>query len=619
MAMSTPLAQKDKCAEDALSQMDFLSVNEIANVFFACGRSGYVHGELFVALADRAMRTQGMMVQMLPGNSRLLFQGMAMLGRLGEDALKPFTNRHKFCKALAAVTIKQERGRFMDSNEYNLTTLLHCAGNMHKWGLLGKGEAIKLVSALVYRLSAEGRIPRCTPQELANVLYGCAIVGYVGRSELKMVCEQIQCLLVVPRSSLRIINTTFNPPVTASIIWSMGKLGVNDGLRMDTLGEKMIELLPDMSGRELVEVLHGFVSLEYDNRDILNRLCVEVVKPTRVMSLTTQELANLLYAVSRLGYEEDMLSGLVREITKPKRLVELSRPAVCTVVQSLGQMENLPKAVISPLLKEVMDPRRLEMAREQCDKHLCSFVFGLGLMQKHIHDTSLFTSVTWFLDSVRVMSATRDLSCRDVACMAWGLSKLRFYNKWFMDRLAAQFLRAMETQNSERIERDALMFLHSCALVNHHHNRFLEFITKHVEAYAQVMNDVRSVSTAIWGLAALESLDKGLYAILCSRVLLLGPIDRADSAMQILQGWHAVTRGGRGRRRRNQDCFENIVLDLVQTAQKVIKDLRQPSGMSQFEVDVVQAMKEFGLVFQQKVNLSTQYTSCLSTSSVFAF
>lgn len=602
MAKSTPLAKKDKCAQDALSQMDSLSINEIANIFFACGRSGYVHGELFVALASRAMRTQGMMVQMLPGNSRLMFQALALLGKLGDDALAPFTNRHDFCRALAAVTIKQERGRFMDSNEYNLTTTLHCVGVMHKHGLLGKGEAIKLVSALIYRLIAEGRIPRCTPQELANVLYGCAVVGYVGRSELKMVSEQIQCLLVVPRSSLRIINTKFNPPVASSIIWSLGKLGMSDGLRIDTLGEKVLELLSDMTGRELVEVLHGFVSLDYNNKDVLNRLCVEVVKPTRLISLTTQELANLLYAVSRLGYEEDMLGDLVKEITKPKRLVELSRPAVCTVVQSLGQMESLPREIVGPLLEEIMDPRRLEMAREQCDRHLCSFVFGLGLMQRHIHDTTLFTSITWFLDDVRVMSATRDLSCRDVACMAWGLSQLRFYNSWFMDRLAAQFLRAMETQNSERIERDALMFLHSCALLHHHHHKFLSFITKHVEAYAQIMNDVRSVATAIWGLAVLGYLDKGLFAILCSRVLLLGPIDRADSAMQILQGWHAVTKGRRGRKQQNENHFENIVVDLVETAQNVVRDLRQPSGMSQFEIEVVQAMKEFGLVFRQKVN-----------------
>lgn len=603
MARSTPLAQKDSCAKSALARMDVMNITEISHMFFACARGGYVNGELFEAMAQRARSTLGMMVQMMPANTRLLFQSMALLGRLGDEALSSFPSCHRFCKALVAVTIKQERGRFMDSNEYNLTTTLHCVGTIFKMGMISKGEAVNLVGVLMYRLQAESRIPRCTPQELANVLHGCAVVGYVGRPQIRRICEQIQCLLAVPRSSLRIITVGFNAPMLASIIWSLGKLGVHDGLRLDVLGEDVVKRITDMSGREIVQVLHGFVSLGYDNREILDKVCLEAVKPTRILSLDTQEIANLLYGVSRLGYEKDMMDDLVQEAIKPKRLVEFSRAAICTVVQSVGQMKHFDSNSLAPLITEILEPARLEILRNQCDTHLCSFVYGLGLLQQHFTDQQLFMVVCSFLDKTRAMGAVKGLSCRDTAYMCWGLAKLRFYNQWFMDRMISQFLNAMDAQNSDRIEKDALMLLHACALLNHKNEKFLSFMVKKIELFSQSVKDSQGIVNMIWALAVLGHLTRGLLAHLASRLVLLGPINSASEAKQFLQGWQAVTGQANALPTRGvpEMQFESAILYLIDSAKTVLLEQGHPGGMSEFEADVTNRIKSLGIPLKQKV------------------
>ncbi|GMH43923.1 hypothetical protein BSKO_11857 [Bryopsis sp. KO-2023] len=604
---ASPLA-KERCAKEAMEHVDSTGIVAISVFLHCCARGGYLNSEFLECMVKRALSTPAMMVQIPQSNTLMLFQAMAGFSKCKQSELEGFPSRHKFTNALVEVTRRQERGRFMESSEHMLTTIMQCTGVLFKQeyvdARLGKG----LINAIMNRMVVEGRITRSTPSELANLLYGCASVGFVGMSDIRKVCDQLQCLLVVPHNSVRIMDVSFTGSILSSIIWSLGKLGMSDGLRMDSLGEEVVKQLGKMSSVEVIQVLHGFVSLGYGNEEVVDKVCLEVTKPTRLITLETQELTNALYGLARLGYEPDMLDGLVSEISRPKRLRELSRIAICTVVQSIGHMGNVDEKVLHSLLDESLEPGRLESMGEQIDRHLCSFVFGLGLLREKIDEEKLHRVIRPFLDKVRIFSNTRHLTCHDVASMSWGLSKLQFYDRWFMDRMVNQFMRAIATKNSSNVEKDFLKLLHACAVLNHKNVKFMDFAMERIEAYTPSLTEVRSLTGMIWGCAVLGRLTPGLFANLSSRIVLLGGINRRDDAMQFLQGWWLVSREYLKTKRDPDDVifriggqFEEVISGLVESTKGVLEKHPEHSGVSEFEREVTGLIESLTLPNKKKV------------------
>ena len=335
-------------------------------------------------------------------------------------------------------------------NAVNASTAIHRLAK--KSGRRTNIEKLTLESLTAIILD---KIPECKPQQLANIAWAFATLGY----ENKALFESLGA------EAVRKIRD-FNPQDIANTAWAFATLGYENKALFESLGVEAVRKIRDFNPQNIANTAWAFATLGYENKALFESLGAEAVR--KIRDFKPQELANIAWAFATLGYENKALFESLGD-EAVRKIRDFNPQNIANTAWAFATLGYENKALFESLGVEAV--RKIRDFNPQELANIAWAFATLGYENK-----ALFESL-----GAETVRKIRDFNPQDIANTAWAFATLGYENKALFESLGDEAVRKIRDFKPQGLANTAWAF----AVMNTLDLPFVNQIGKQMECFKQ--------------------------------------------------------------------------------------------------------------------------------------
>ncbi|GMH42484.1 hypothetical protein BSKO_10403 [Bryopsis sp. KO-2023] len=527
----------NNCKEFALASMDTALSFRVANLICCCKQCRRIDVCLLDEVMAAAMNNEKIMLDFAPIGIGICIQSVGMLARLAranKDARAKFFDGRGKDFVLALLVECKQRGLWTheDCSPRILASVMHGLGLLFGKSPLNSGgrraEVLEAAGCIAEEFCRQKNTFRVTSHDVANILYGCEVLGFDDKRLTSKACR-----ILVRRLDF---GDKINPQILSNVLWALGKTGFDDKSVLSRLGREVNKKseLAGFSEQSLANIVYAYGLLEFDDFHSMDGLLNEIIEPHRLREFNQQELSNIVYGLGKVGYSNDSLMGqLCAEIIKEHRLAIFSQQGMANIMYGLGKAKFFDRNVWVKLMNEASQ----RVGKFSCQE-LANMMYGLALVEPELSNGDMSALVELMDKTCAELKRRRmeDFDSQSLAVAVWCLGVLRYYDEVLMEVLLEGYMRIEE--NIKAIELSMIMI--SCASHGHRNNRLFKMAQNYVFGSLSDVSDLRLVCNFMWAFAILGILSNIDFERFCLKVASLEAKEQdmvVAQWRQVVQAW----------------------------------------------------------------------------------
>ena len=334
----------DSLARNGISLMHEARSNQIARLFYSCGKMRYINRSFMEKMAQRVLQER-LIMQMDGCDISIMIYSIAILSRF------------------QLLVFAAEKGmRVVDLFQL-------C---VHETPPILFPSQPELISALCEQIAVSNRLAGFKEQELANIVYGCGLLRAPEPAALQALGREI-----AEYNRL----TKFTGQEISNIVYGFGLNQVKDEGMLYKLSDYILKTgrLAEMETQHLANILYGFSRMEFAYPPILAAMMQEIVQSERLRQFKENELANIISCAALIGIQdEDFYKALGKEAVRSHRLPKYMEYNFSTMVLGMATVSVRDPDVLRKLASEMRRPERLP---NYTSKDICDIIWAFNNLE----------------------------------------------------------------------------------------------------------------------------------------------------------------------------------------------------------------------------------------------
>ncbi|CAL1147544.1 unnamed protein product, partial [Cladocopium goreaui] len=204
---------------------------------------------------------------------------------------------------------------------------LHLSALLHRCGQVPKSE----VGLPVWLKEVVGRL-HCdakTPRELASGLWALA--------KLRAMAEAEEWLKELPE------EREWKPQELSNTLWALATLSLKEEMWYKTLAQWSTKRMESMEGQHLANISWALATVSHEDEIWFSALHKEMSRRREMndLHLEPKQLANIFWAMSKLGFRGSLLWQLGDDLSRPGRLDHFQGRDLAALVRAYASLEVL--------------------------------------------------------------------------------------------------------------------------------------------------------------------------------------------------------------------------------------------------------------------------------------